>query len=40
LVWLVLWFGWGVVTKSDEGLLDVSGHAEVDTSAFVDPIEC
>ncbi len=40
LVWLVLWCGWGLVTESDKGLFDVPGHAEVDMSAFVVPIEC
>ena len=38
LVWLVLWFGWGFVSKTDEGLLDVSGHAEEDASTFVVPV--
>ena len=38
LLWLVLWFGWVFASKMDEGLLDVSGHAEVGVSTFVVPV--
>ncbi len=36
---LMLWFCQRIVSKSDEGFLDVSRHAQVDTSVLEIPVE-
>ncbi len=39
-IWLHLWFVWLIVTKSDEGIFNVSRHGEVHLVLRIVPIKC
>ncbi len=39
LMGLMLGLFWGMVVESSKGFFDVAGHAEVNSSSFVVPIE-